>query len=106
VDRLFRLLTLIAVLLLPLGMQPVAAAPAMSHHGAAMPMQHCPEQGSKHDGKAGFDECTMVCSSALPAVSLAQPALLLLACAPEMSGVTQILHGLQPETATPPPKRS
>ena len=100
-----RLLVLVAVLLMPLGMQP-ATAGSVTHHAAAMPMQHCPEQPSKHDGKSAFAECTMVCSSALPAADLPRPQPLLLFCALETSGVNQILRGLNPETATPPPKRS
>ena len=104
-NLLTRLLAIVAVLLMPFGMQPAAASP-MQHHMAAIPMQHCPEQGSQQDGKSGFVECMMVCSSALPAADLRQATPLLLACAPEMSGGTQILHGLQPETATPPPKHS
>ena len=103
--RIANLLVLIAVLLMPLGMQPAPAAPVV-HHASAMPTQHCPDQPSKHDGKGTLAECTMVCSSALPAADLPRPQPLLLACSPEISGLTEILRGLHPETATPPPKRS
>ena len=103
--RIANLLVLIAVLLMPMGMQPAAAAPVV-HHASAMPTQHCPDQPSKHDGKGTLAECTMVCSSALPAADLPRPQPLLLACSPEISGLTEILRGLHPETATPPPKRS
>ena len=103
--RIANLLVLIAVLLMPLGMQPAPAAPVV-HHAASMPTPHCPDQQSKHDGKGALGECTMVCSSALPAADLPRPQPLLLACSPEISGLTEILRGLHPETATPPPKRS
>ena len=103
--RIANLLVLIAVLLMPMGMQPAAAAPVV-RHASAMPTQHCPDQPSKHDGKRALAECTMVCSSALPAADLPRPQPLLLACSPEISGLTEILRGLHPETETPPPKRS
>ena len=99
-----KLLILMAMLLMPLGMQPVAAAPSMAHH--ATPMQHCPEQAPRHDGKAGFVECTMACSAALPATDLRAQGPLLIACTPVEPCLAGPLHGLHPETATPPPKRS
>lgn len=101
----WKLILLVAVLLMPFGMTAAPAA-AGQHHSAAIPMQHCPDQGSSHGSKVGVVECMMVCSSALPAADLPEAKPMLLACAPEMSGVTQMLHGLHPETATPPPKRS
>jgi hypothetical protein len=104
-SSLVRLLTALAVLLMPFGMQPVAANAVHRDTVASMPMPHCPEAPNQQ-GKNGFAECMMVCSSAVPARAIVQPRPLLLSCAPEISGVTQILHGLQPETATPPPKHS
>lgn len=101
---LCKLLAFIAVLLMPLGMQPAAAAPVRHH--AAMPMQHCPDQPSSHDFKGGMAECTMVCSAALPAVDRAQEGHFVIVCAPSETAVARILHGLHPDTATPPPKRS
>ena len=103
--QVWKLLTLFAVLLMPLSM-PAAAATPRQHHAAAMPTEHCPEQGPKQEpGKAGLVECTMVCSSALPVGEVRQsPQPLLLASAPEMSRATPMPPGLQPETATPPPK--
>lgn len=103
---LLRIVTLLAVLLLPLGMQPAAAAPAPREHHASMAMQHCPEQPPGHDKKAGFAECTMACSAALPASDIPGDRPLLLVCAPSGAAATEILRGLHPETLTPPPKRS
>lgn len=105
VTRLVKFLALIAVLLMPLGM---TSAPAAAHHQptAGMPMPHCPEQAPKHDTKGAFAECTMACSAALPAAELPQEQYLLIACVPTTSAVAQILRGLHPETATPPPKHS
>jgi hypothetical protein len=98
-----KLLALIAVLLMPLGMQSAAASVT---HDAAMPMEHCPDQAPTRDLKGGFAECTMVCSAALPAADPLQREHPLIACAPTEPAVARILHGLHPDTATPPPKRS
>lgn len=100
-----RLLALLAVLVMPFGMTPAAAANSPGH-SASMPMQHCPEQGTKHESKAAFAECTMACSAALPAIKAALDEPLSIDRAPDLASVAQVLHGLHPETATPPPKAS
>jgi len=101
-----RLLTLFAVLLLPLGMAPAAASPM--HHAMTidMPKDDCPGQAPKHDMKGGIAECTMACAAALPAVDLAKDGPLMIVCEPLQPAAAQQLRGLHPETATPPPKRS
>ena len=101
-----KLTLLAAMLLMPLGMgaAPAAATAGVTH--AAMPMQHCPDQTPGHDLKGGFAECTMVCSAALPAADLPRDMHPFIACAPTEAAVARILHGLHPEIATPPPKRS
>lgn len=102
----WKLLTLVAVLLLPFGMTAAPAAPAQ-HHSASMPVQHCPEQAPNRHGKAGFAECTMACSAALPATDADHDEGALMVCCPtEAADVVQQLHGLHPDTATPPPKLS
>ena len=100
------MIALLAVLLMPLGMAPAAAMSNAAHHASAMPMQHCPEQGSKHSSKEAFAECTMACSAALPAAEVARGEPLLIVCLPVQPTTAQQLHGVHPETATPPPKRS
>jgi hypothetical protein len=99
---LLRLLTLIAVLLMPLEMAPAAATP---HHGAgaAMPIQHCPEQGSNH-ASVGFGECMMACSAALPATEPSYSEPIRIACAPSERPLARALIGLHPDIATPPPR--
>jgi hypothetical protein len=94
-----------ALLLMPLGMAPAAAAP---QHAMAMdmPMGHCPDQSSHHDMKGGIAECTMACAAALPAADLANHEPMLIACEPILFSSTEPLHGVHPETATPPPKHS
>jgi len=102
--RLVRLIAVLAVLLMPLGMQQAAAAPSETHH-ASMPMQHCPEQGSKHE-KGAFVECTMACSAALPALDQPQQASIPIACERVRPSLARHLSDLHPEIATPPPKVS
>ena len=104
-----RLLALVAVLLMPLAMQPAvaAAAPAPAQHQQmAMPMEHCPEQAPGHDRKGGFAECTMACSAALPAAGPVADRSRVVVCAPSVAAAAQMLRGLHPDTVTPPPKRS
>ena len=103
---LSRLMVLVAVLLMPLGMSPAAAAPVHHEMAAGMPMGHCPDQAPGHDKKSGFGECTMACAAALPAIEA--PAAGLPIIPPELPRLASIgrLHGLHPETAIPPPRAS
>jgi hypothetical protein len=105
VATLSKLLLLLAMMVMPFGMAPATAA---SHHPptAGTPMQHCPEQGSKHESKGSFAECTMACSAALPAADRRAGEPILITSAPIAPAALQALHGLHPETATPPPKPS
>ncbi len=100
-----RFVLLVAVLLMPLGM---VATPAAAHasESATMPMGHCPEQAPGHHSKGGFTECTMACAAALPAVDSQGSNPPLIICEPVLPDNAQGLHGLHPETATPPPKSS
>jgi len=101
-SAVLRLIAIIAVLLMPLEMAPIAANQA-PHHEMSMAMQHCPEPGGKHH-KAAFAECTMACSAALPAAEFARDEIVPGACEPVAATTQPVLNGLHPETATPPPK--
>ena len=103
--RLANLLLMLAMLFMPLGMTS-AAAPVRHDMAAEMPMPHCPEPAPSHGSKAGFVECTMACSAALPAAGGPQDPPLLIVCTPYVRDSAQQLDGLHPDTATPPPKRS
>ena len=104
---LTRLVLLIAMLFLPLGMNNAPAA-AATHHApmAGMPMQHCPEQTPKQNSKGAFAECTMACASALPAMDRVSDEIRPMARTAFLPLPAQPLHGLHPDTATPPPKAS
>ena len=103
-STLLRLIALVAVLLLPLGMSGASAAGHHAETAASMPMQHCPDPGSKSASKGGFGECTMACSAALPAADLPSEPLPRIFPASLTVTTAEILHGLHPDTATPPPK--
>jgi hypothetical protein len=99
-----RLILLIAVLLMPLGMSPAAASGGGREAARGMPAGHCDEQTPRHHSKAGFSECTMACSAALPAVGSAPQGPLPVARMVLRSSLVVALHGLEPDIATPPPK--
>jgi len=95
-----------AILLMPFGMTPAPAS--QPHHTTmtGMATGHCPDQGSGHQGKGGIAECTMACAAAVPAAIAGSGGPLLITCDPVLPGAMHRLHGLHPDTATPPPKRS
>ena len=96
---------LLGVLMMPLGMAPVNAGAA--HQAmAGMPAGHCPDQSSGHERKAGIAECTMACAAALPAGVATADEPPVMVAAPCIAVPSEPLHGLHPETATPPPKVS
>ena len=102
-----KLLLLLAVMLMPFGMAPAGASPNQPHAmSAGMPMQHCPEQRGKGDMKGGFADCSMACSAALPAVDRPREGHSPIAGPPTAPAAARELHGLHPDTATPPPKAS
>ena len=101
-----RLLLIVAILLMPFGMAPAAATVAHNTPAAGMAMDQCDRQGSSHDRKGGVAECMMVCAAALPASYNGSPRPPLVICEPVRPASAAPLHGLHPDTATPPPKRS
>ena len=99
-----RMVLLVAVLLMPLGMTPSAASAAHHTMAAGMPMEHCPDQAPRHDPKGALVQCAMACAAAVPASTASAEERRLVALETVMPGLTQRLHGLHPETATPPPR--
>ena len=110
VDRMStmsKFLAIAVLLLTSLGMTATASAAAAPHHGAAaMPMEHCPDQGGKAGTNGGVPQCAMACSAALPVAEFAPHALLRMSRALIRRATAHQLDGLNPETATPPPKGS
>jgi len=103
---LARLLVVVAVLLMPLGMA-TGAPPAHEAHGATgMAMEHCPDQAPKPDAKGALAGCTMACSSALPAAEMVPAIAWPIHLASVHPAPIASLQGIDPDTATPPPKRS
>ena len=101
----WKLLTLIAVLLMPFGM--VAPASATPHHAmASMSMEHCPDQSPGQKGKLGFTECTMACAGALPAADRSPQDERRVDVGLALALPVHQLHGIHVDIATPPPKRS
>jgi hypothetical protein len=101
-----KLLVLLAVLLMPLGMAMAATTAHHEHAAASMPVEHCPDRAPQHDMKGGLAACTMACSSALPAADLSRSEPPPAAYVPAAPSVIMSLHGIHPDTATPPPKLS
>jgi hypothetical protein len=101
-----RLLVLLAVLLMPLGMAPAAASASPVDHRAmaGMAMEHCPDQSNKHEHNDGLTMCSMACASALPAQELTRDEMPLRHHQLVGPTMTQTLHGILLEIATPPPK--
>jgi hypothetical protein len=105
---IWKLFAIVLLLAASIAMTAAPAAATGSHHapGAAVPMQHCPDQDGKADMKGGVPECAMACSAALPAADRPADSPLVIICVPANAGLASALHGLHPETATPPPRRS
>jgi hypothetical protein len=102
---ILRLLTLLALALMPFGMGAAMAAPV--HHPSAAMAQHCGEYGGQPDNKAAKHsaDCTVACSGLLAAetaVADPPPAVRMQPARP----LAELGTGFQPDIATPPPKRS
>ena len=109
--RLLRFLTLIALLVAPVGMMSGHAAMAMSratidgHHMAATTApDHCAgmDQPSKKSSDGSID-CTISCS-ALPTADPQIAAHPLAAASVPHVLLSESVHGLQPEADPPPPR--
>ena len=104
-SALFRLLALIALVLMPLGMGTAPALAAPGQHSMMMAGSgHCDEQQDRNSAPAQEQmDCTAACT-ALPASSAPVLAPALKPTAPRMTGVDTIFTGIEPEIAPPPPK--
>ena len=98
---LFRLLTLVAVLLMPLGM---ASAPALAQPAPAA-AGHCDEHQEPADAPSKPQVHCTGCS-ALPVIGAPEAVPALRPLAPRLIAQIQPISGTEPEIATPPPKHS
>ena len=105
---LLRLLALVALVLMPLGM---AGAPAvaqqmpMDHAAMAMGAGHCDEQPEQDKAPPSKMDCAAMCT-ALPAADAPAPAPRLRLAAPRAVAIAVPFAGIEPELATPPPRRT
>jgi hypothetical protein len=105
---LLRLITLLALVLMPIGM---ASAPAMAQQmpmdDAAMAMGegHCDKQQGQDKAPATKWDCTAMCT-ALPATDAPAPARRLKLAAPRAIAIAVSFDGIVPEIATPPPRQA
>jgi hypothetical protein len=99
---LFKLLALIAVLLMPAGMANAAASAQQA--AAASQSSHC--SGHEEPAKAPLDEMDAQCMACagLPAGQLAEAAQRIVPSAPRLIALTNEISGIILEIATPPPK--
>jgi hypothetical protein len=101
-----RLIVLITLLIMPFGMTPAPTAAGRIEAAASMPTPHCPHQDPSHAAKGGIAICGMACSAALPAADANHETPTLAGSVPIEQPIAHGLTGIQPETATPPPRRS
>jgi hypothetical protein len=104
IPRLWRLIVLVAVLMMPFGMTAAPASTPNRAIEAEMPMGHCLDQGSGHGSKHGLAECTMACAAALPASDARVNHPLVMVSEHIRPKTSARLHGLHPKIATPPPR--
>jgi hypothetical protein len=99
--RLLRWLTLLALLLAPLGM--IGAGPAMAH-GRTAAAGHCSESGSPAKAPSSAPVDCMIACAGLPAQASSPLVKPPLAAAPEPLPAPWRVDGLHPKTTIPPPR--
>ena len=95
-----RLIALFALMLMPLSM---ASAPASAQPAAAVPAGHCDEHQQPAKAPAGPQVHCTACA-ALPAIDAPAPVAELNPSMPMIIALASFLTGIEPDTATPPPK--
>lgn len=122
---ILRLLALVALVLMPIGM---AGGPAMAmptpadhvmtqatpgHHAmtqqmpadhATMPMGHCDEQPGEDNAPPSKMDCMAMCTAML-ATAVLEPGPVMKLAAPRSLALSRPFSGIEPELATPPPRR-
>jgi len=99
-SALLRLLALFALVSMPLSM---ASAPASAQPAASMPAGHCDDHQQPAKAPAGpLMHCTAC--AALPAMDAPTQLTELAPGTPMLIRLASFLAGIEPDTATPPPK--
>jgi hypothetical protein len=104
IAAVIRLLTLMALVLMPLGMAsaPATASPMPADH--VMMAGHC--EGQSQDEQqvpAASMDCAAMCT-AIPARVASAPTPLFQGAAPRTVGIAIAFDSIEPEIATPPPR--
>ena len=99
-SAVLRLLALFALILMPLSM---ASAPASAQPNATAPAGHCDDQQQPTKAPAGPQLHCTACA-ALPAMEASVPMAELRPETPIVIALVSFLAGIEPDTATPPPK--
>lgn len=104
IAALTRLLTLIALMLMPLGMTgaPAVASPMPASRMMAS-ADHCDDESHPNPAPGSKMDCAALCT-ALPATDAPEPAPILQPTAPRLIGGATPFTGIDLEVATPPPK--
>ncbi|QIK95408.1 hypothetical protein G7076_01925 [Sphingomonas sp. HDW15A] len=108
ISALMKVLTLFALMLMPLGMTGAIAGtgPTPDDHSAlGMTAGHCDKLPVKDKAPAAKMDCTTTCT-ALPAAEVWVPLSIMKPTAPRTVAISAPFSGIEPEIATPPPRRS
>lgn len=100
-----RLLTLVALMLMPFGMGPTSAmAHQMSTDQAIASMDHCDKQSDEDRAPVPMQtDCAIMCS-AISSANSPTSSPLLKPVPPRSIALTTLFVGVEPDIATPPPK--
>lgn len=101
-STVLRLLALIALVLMPLSM---TSASASAQPNATAPAGHCDDHQQPAKVPAGPQVHCTACA-ALPAIDTPVPIAELSPETPMLIALAAFLSGIEPDTATPPPKHS
>jgi len=99
-SAVFRLFALFALVLMPLSM---ASAPASAQPTASSPAGHCDDHQMPSKAPAGPQIHCTACA-ALPAIDAPVPVVEMAPQPPMLIALASFLAGIEPDTATPPPK--
>ena len=102
----WKLLTLIAFVLMPFGMSGSAGATSRPAPPAMTAMNHCGDRSAPSGHERSPGDCALSCAALPASQEPAAAELMVIICAPPGEPLTQVFAGAPPETATPPPKRS